>query len=91
MFGVVLKGEHKGVNPADKVFNVGLIPPDIAASDVVVHLLPCQMQLLIARLNIVRARTSGSASVAQGAQRLLPALAMRRGRRCCVASRQPRR
>lgn len=54
MFGIVLKGEHKGINTANKIFDMGLIPREIAAGDVRIHLLPGQMQLLVALFDIVR-------------------------------------
>ena len=54
MFGVVLKGEHKGINAADKILNVGLIPRAVAAGDVRIHFQPGHVELLVARFYIVR-------------------------------------
>jgi hypothetical protein len=78
MFGVVLEGEHKGINAADKILNVGLIPRAVAAGDARIHLLPGHMQLLIALFNIVRDVPAVQLLQGRRAQRLLPALAMRR-------------
>ena len=40
IFGVVLEGEHKGINAADKILNVSVIPCAVAAGDVLVHVQP---------------------------------------------------
>ena len=77
MFGVVLEGEHKGINAADKILNVGLIPRAVAAGDARIHLQPGHVQLLVARFNIVRDVPAVQLLQGRRAQRPLPAVAMR--------------
>ena len=72
MFGVVLKRQHKGINTADEILNVGLIPGGVAAGDALAHLLPGKMQLMVALFNIVRHIPAVQRLQRRGAQRLLP-------------------
>ena len=81
MFGVVLEGEHKGINAAHKILNIALIPRAVAAGDMRIHLLPGHMQLLIACFHIVRDVPAVQLLQGRRAERLLPALTMcRKGR-----------
>ena len=76
MFGVVLEGEHKGINAAHKILNIALVPRAVAAGDMRIHLLPGHMQLLIACFHIVRDVPAVQLLQGRRAERLLPALAM---------------
>lgn len=77
----MLKSQNEGVNAANKILNVVLVPQDVATGDAPVHLLPGKMKLLIARFDVIRHIPAAQFLQGGRAQRLLPCLAVLRERR----------